>query len=241
MALPKLSSRDRAYIDSLVQLFQAHQPTLQVVLDNLEREIWSKPALKEYVHTIRKRTKDPEHLRKKLARKAIDAKARGRNLAITTGNLFQKINDLAGMRILHLHSDQFSRINQALQQLFSDHSYRMIESPRARTWDDESRKYFRSIGIDTMRSPSLYTSIHYVIQPNTTARFTCEIQVRTLMEEVWGEVDHSINYPIPSNSLACREQILALARSTSACSRLVDAIFRSDMEFKRSMSPSAKR
>jgi len=45
------------------------------------------------------------------------------------------------------------------------------------------------------------------------------------MEEVWGEVDHSINYPRPVDSIACKEQILALARSTSAATRLVDSIF----------------
>jgi ppGpp synthetase/RelA/SpoT-type nucleotidyltranferase len=54
---------------------------------------------------------------------------------------------------------------------------------------------------------------------------TAEIQVRTLMEEVWGEVDHTMNYPYPVESLACREQLKVLARVTSSASRLVDSIF----------------
>jgi putative GTP pyrophosphokinase len=45
------------------------------------------------------------------------------------------------------------------------------------------------------------------------------------MEEVWGEVDHKLNYPHPTESVACREQIRALARSTSSATRLVDSIF----------------
>jgi ppGpp synthetase/RelA/SpoT-type nucleotidyltranferase len=45
------------------------------------------------------------------------------------------------------------------------------------------------------------------------------------MEEVWGEVDHAINYPHRNESVACREQIRALARSTSSATRLVDSIF----------------
>jgi ppGpp synthetase/RelA/SpoT-type nucleotidyltranferase len=45
------------------------------------------------------------------------------------------------------------------------------------------------------------------------------------MEEVWGEVDHTLNYPHPTDSVPCREQIRALARSTSSATRLVDAIF----------------
>jgi putative GTP pyrophosphokinase len=74
-------------------------------------------------------------------------------------------------------------------------------------------------------SPSLYTSVHYVIAPNRKTGLTCEIQVRTLAEELWGEVDHTLNYPLKSMSLACREQIKVLARVTSSCTRLVDAIF----------------
>jgi putative GTP pyrophosphokinase len=71
----------------------------------------------------------------------------------------------------------------------------------------------------------MYTSVHYIIKPNSTAKITCEIQVRTLMEEVWGEVDHLINYPHKSQLISIREQIKTLARVTSSCSRLVDSIF----------------
>jgi len=73
----------------------------------------------------------------------------------------------------------------------------------------------------------MYTSVHYVVESNSSTRATCEIQVRTLAEELWGEVDHTMNYPHESSVLSCREQIKVLARVTSSCSRLVDSIFRS--------------
>ncbi len=140
-------------------------------------------------------------------------------------NLFGKINDLAGLRLLHLHTRQFANINQCLTRIFGEQHYRIVEQPTARAWDDESRDYFKSIGIKCVKSDSMYTSVHYVIAPNR--QYTCEIQVRTLAEELWGEVDHSMNYPKKTESLACREQIKVLARVTSSCSRLVDSIFRS--------------
>jgi ppGpp synthetase/RelA/SpoT-type nucleotidyltranferase len=159
-----------------------------------------------------------------------DYKAKGKNFPVTSKNLFVKINDLAGLRILHLYTQQVGAISAGLQELFVEESYTLLEGPTARTWDDESRSFFKSINIKTKKSPSLYTSIHYVIKPNRKTKYTCEIQVRTLMEEVWGEVDHSINYPHRSKSLACREQIAALARATSSCTRLVDSIFRSHVD-----------
>jgi ppGpp synthetase/RelA/SpoT-type nucleotidyltranferase len=83
---------------------------------------------------------------------------------------------------------------------------------------------------DDVKSQSLYTSVHYVIAPNVKKRYTCEIQVRTLAEELWGEVDHTLNYPHPSESVPCREQIKVLARVTSSCTRLVDSIFLSHLD-----------
>ncbi len=230
MSAVKLRRIERKEIDSLVELFQSHIETFDVIMANLRREILGRKALATKIHSLRSRVKDPEHLRDKLERKLREAKAKRRPISINAGNLFANINDLGGLRIIHLHTGQIEEIDSELRRLFRDHSYKLIEGPIARTWDDESRKYFSKIGIRTIKSDSLYTSIHYVIRTNTSTRYTCEIQVRTLMEEVWGEVDHSINYPHRTGSIACQEQILALARATSACSRLVDAIFRSHSE-----------
>jgi putative GTP pyrophosphokinase len=75
----------------------------------------------------------------------------------------------------------------------------------------------------------MYTSVHYVVQANQRTKVTCEIQVRTLMDEVWAEVSHRVNYPTPSPSKACQEQLKVLARLTSGCTRLVDSIFKSHL------------
>ena len=72
----------------------------------------------------------------------------------------------------------------------------------------------------------LYTSIHYVIKPRENSPVSCEIQVRTLFEEIWGEIDHLVNYPEPTDNVACREQIGVLARLVGAGSRLADSIYR---------------
>ena len=106
----------------------------------------------------------------------------------------------------------------------------IAEGPTAKTWDDETREYFQAIGMATEQSLTMYTSVHYVIASNSRTSYTCELQVRTLADEVWGEVDHTINYPHPSDSVECREQIKVLARVSSSCSRRVDSIFKSHEE-----------
>ena len=195
--------------------------------NSLAEQIQTSQAFLPHIHSLKTRMKDPKHLRDKLERKLRECKKNGKAFTISKANLFMRVNDLAGLRILHVHTQQAGPIIEALLALFAEEVYSVVEGPTARTWDDESRAFFRRLNIKTKKSPSLYTSIHFVIKPNKRTRYTCEIQLRTLMEEVWGEVDHSINYPYKSQSTACREQIAALARVTSACSRLVDSIFRS--------------
>lgn len=214
-------------IDKIVAHYRQEesQSLLSIFKEQLLVALRESQSLTPFVHSIKSRIKEPEHLRQKLLRKLRESKQQRSRFHITPENLFVEIGDLAGIRILHLYTRQFSKINDALQEIFSNYKYRVIEGPFARTWDVEYRGYFQNLGVEVQESETLYTSVHYLIESASSTRMTCEIQVRTLMEEVWGEVDHSINYPTPITNIACGEQIKVLARVTSSATRLVDSIF----------------
>lgn len=235
-----LTMADRKLLLKLVDHYKQNQDRFETLLDQLRSVVTSDKELARHIHSIKWRTKDPDHLFNKLAKKLQEAKEAGKSFPINSKNLFSKINDLAGFRVLHLYTRQFETINDCLKRLFSEYKYELLEGPEARTWDDESREYFDALAVKCKSSTSLYTSVHYVIAPNTQTLFTCEIQVRTLAEELWGEVNHTLNYPEPSNSLPCREQLKVLARVTSSCSRLVDSIFTSADDFGRTPKKTPK-
>jgi putative GTP pyrophosphokinase len=241
MKPPVPGKKDLALINDLVQHAKANENIFANLLGNLFNDLSADKQLMRNVHSMKSRIKDPDHLRDKLIRKWTEARKKHREFTINRDNLFVKINDLAGFRILHLHTRQFWQINKCLERIFEEERYRVIEGPSARTWDDESREYFRSINIRCVKSSTLYTSVHYVIAPNKKTTYSCEIQVRTLAEELWGEVDHTINYPYATDSLACKEQIKVLARVTSSCSRLVDSIFLSHTDHQQARKPAAPR
>jgi putative GTP pyrophosphokinase len=212
-------------ISRIVDHFVANERRVSGFLNAVLAHINQSKDLQSRVHSIKHRIKDPEHLREKLTRKAREAWEARKPFKINPDNLLRKVTDLAGIRILHLHTSQFSGIDSELRSIFDEQKFRLIEGPFARTWDDEYREFFKALGVKPQKSPTLYTSVHYVIASGSQTTVTCEIQVRTLMEEVWGEVDHTINYPHPANDVSCREQIRALARATSSATRLVDSIF----------------
>ena len=225
-----ISSAENKRIDALVEHYLANRAKFNTILYQLSGYVAASRVLDSHVHSTKQRTKDPDHLRSKLVRKLLKSKTSPEPFDINKDNLFKQINDLAGFRILHLHTRQVKDIHDELFSIFDEQRWILVEGPVAKTWDDESRGYFRAMGWATEVSECMYTSVHYVVQPNSRSELTCELQVRTLMEEVWGEVDHTINYPVKSPSQSCREQIKVLARLTSSCSRLVDSIFLANLE-----------
>lgn len=225
MLVHSLSKQEMKEIDALVAHYESHRELFLRFLDQVKAIFFNCQALVPYIHSMKWRLKDPSHLREKLIRKALETKKKGMKFGITKQNLFERITDLVGFRILHLHTRQIEHISKIVVDLLREEQLVLIEGPIARTWDDESRDYFRRVSIKTIDSKTMYTSVHYVFKANKQTECACELQVRTLAEELWGEVDHMINYPQEVDNVVCREQIKVLARVTSSCSRLVDSIF----------------
>lgn len=182
------------------------------------------------IHTIKSRLKSEESLRDKLQRKNEEGKT------ITNENFTNEITDLVGVRILHLHLEQFKHIHEEILSQIENGEWELFENPKAYSWDDEAISLYQSLGINTQKKDQ-YTSVHYVvrIKNNDPNPIYCEIQVRTLFEEIWGEIDHTINYPHKTSSVACTEQLKNLSKMIMTGRSMVDSIFRSHTEYIESL------
>ena len=214
------SNGTMAAIEEYVKHKHVFQRFLNAVVDSFKLE----PKLNDYgkpiLHSIKHRLKDESHLEKKLARKSDPVES------ITAENVFERITDLAGVRVLHLYQDQLPIIHQFIMSMVASGDWALNERPVAYSWDPESQKFFEALALEVKIKESYYTSIHYVVRPVNDERVKCEIQVRTLFEEIWGEIDHTINYPEQSTSRATKEQLRVLSKLVSTGSRLADSIFR---------------
>lgn len=221
--------------DRLISLVQSKLYLFKIYQAGVVSVFREDPLLKTdppTIHSIRTRIKDLDHLRSKLVRKVEEG------IKLTEANIFDVITDIAGVRVLHLHQQQFALIHESIQGQVKRGDWVLHEKPKAYTWDPESQDFFVSFGLDVQVKESYYTSIHYVVRPRPDSEVSCEIQVRTLFEEIWGEIDHTVNYSYPTTSLACREQIRVLARLVGAGSRLADSIFRSHTEHQEKFAQS---
>jgi ppGpp synthetase/RelA/SpoT-type nucleotidyltranferase len=210
--------------DAIVASVKSQHLTLELFRQQVAAFFVDNPKLRQgnpaIVHSVKSRMKSEESIRSKIERKLAD----GENIDAT--NAFFKITDFAGVRVLHLLQDQFSEIHDAISQHLGQGEWVLAEPPKAYTWDPDAEAYFKSLGLNTELKESRYTSVHYVVKPRAESIASCEIQVRTLWEEIWGEVDHAINYPTECKVLSCVEQIRVLARLVATGTRLGDSIFK---------------
>ncbi len=215
-------------IDAAIEAYQRDKHLFEKFLNGVVDSFRLEPRLNTYgnplIYTIKSRLKDPSHLREKISRKWSDADP------ITAENLFARVTDLAGVRVLHLYQDQFPEIHNHIQKQVEAGDWFLREPPVAYSWDPEASGFFESMGLIAKTKDSYYTSIHYVVAPKKDSPIYCEIQVRTLFEEIWGEIDHTINYPTPTQSNSCKEQLRVLSKLVSTGTRLADSIFRTQKE-----------
>jgi ppGpp synthetase/RelA/SpoT-type nucleotidyltranferase len=204
---------------------------LKIFMDGVQHYVGDHPELRasgrEIVHSYKSRLKDREHLRAKLARKRAEEKP------ISYQNFFDQVTDLAGVRIIHLFQEHIEQIDSVIRRKIDAGDWVLAERATAYTWDPEAAEFFGKFDFEVVTKPTSYTSVHYLIRPRSDSPLCCEVQVRTLFEEIWGEVDHQINYPIPTTSLACREQIKVLSKIVGAGSRLLDSLHRVHQDYKK--------
>jgi putative GTP pyrophosphokinase len=143
-----------------------------------------------HVHSLKFRIKDPEHLVAKLIRKKLERP----KLSFDVHSYPEKVSDLIGVRALHLFKDQWKPIHEFVRQTWKLHekpiaNYR--EGDPAGLLDD-----FRSSKLQLKKHRFGYRSIHYVLALQPPRRtHLAELQVRTVFEEGWSEIDHGVRYP----------------------------------------------
>lgn len=148
------------------------------------------------VHSVRYRVKDGEHLLAKLVRKASAGKEKYQN--INKNNYFEIVSDLVGVRALHLFKDDCFDIDSAIRS-----TWKLNEDPVAYVREGDPQDLsnrFREIGLDVKSHSAGYRSVHYVCSSQPLQRkVLVEVQVRTIFEEGWSEIDHRVRYPNYSN------------------------------------------
>lgn len=161
----------------------------------------------EKVHSVRYRIKDAEHVIEKIIRKKIQ----GDTTKITVENYKTILTDLIGIRALHLFKEDWSVIHELIRSMWE-----FKEKPVANYRQGDSLEYlkkFEELDCTIKEHKFGYRSTHYVIETKPAKKvYYGEIQVRTIFEEAWSEIDHTIRYPYDQDNVLFGQFLLILNR-----------------------------
>lgn len=171
------------------------------------------PAKDLPFHSYSGRVKTPYHLIEKIIRKRSTNDTKYGKMLVS--DYYKYITDLIGCRILLVYKRDWESVHNYLTGLFPNDTSRYIDSnhfassydkanasvsqpymaepPVAHTRLGDSEIYQNKLKV---LNNHYYRSLHYVLR---YGEYYVEIQVRTLFEEAWGEVDHDVLYPYHKN------------------------------------------
>ena len=163
------------------------EKNLQVVAEGLVKT-YSQNFKK--IHLTCCRIKSPGNLIAKIIREKFIDKNKA---VITITNYRTEVEDLIGIRLLHVFKDDWKKIHERLKSLIQ------IEGiPTANYRDGDDFEFINDVvseGIKPEKDENGYRSIHYKTKHFVGCNVSVEIQVRTLFEEAWSEISHETIYP----------------------------------------------
>jgi ppGpp synthetase/RelA/SpoT-type nucleotidyltranferase len=146
------------------------------------------------VHSVRWRIKDPKHLIEKIVRKR--ASGIEKYLDISPVNYHEVVTDLIGVRAIHLFKEDLLPINNEIRSRWN-----LAERPIIYIREGDVEGMTQSPDFSIEKHALGYRSAHYLIESSPSKqKVTAELQIRTIFEEGWSEIDHSLRYPNHSDN-----------------------------------------
>ncbi len=163
---------------------------------------------------------------------------------LNSGNYYKIITDISGIRILIRYREQWQQVHEWLWERYykGDEWYLhdfvkdykanegksfIAEKPKVYYRNQQDKIFYEQIGkdiFDFRMSDEGYNSIHYLI--NVDGKYI-EIQLRTILDEAWGECTHDIVYKGTNNSQMQELEYLAqcLSQQTMAAETITNLIY----------------
>lgn len=177
------------------------------------------------VHTISTRIKDPEHLLAKIVNRK--RKNDKKYCKLDKTNYEKFVTDLLGIRCLVIFKADWISFHEYIMSKFDndvtyyirdsiadfdpdENHYYFAEEPKVHIRNGDFRDIYEGVlSTDCIMDGKIYRAVHYIIKYKG---IYLEIQLRTLFEESWSEIDHAIAYPYYKEDPILREYTELLNR-----------------------------
>lgn len=230
------------YDDFVLKKDEKYQTIMDEFLDTYLKDINKEKSEEEEkvrIHSVRSRVKNPEHLLAKIIRKKQENHKKYKNL--DKSNYEKFVTDLIGIRCLVLFKADWQGFHYYILSKFDnnveyyirdslldfdddDTHFYIAEKPKVHIRNGDARDiYDEVLPPDSVIDGKVYRSVHYIIKYKGVY---LEIQVRTLFEEGWGEIDHAVVYPYYQNDKILKEYTELLNRLSGLADEMSSFFYR---------------
>ncbi|WP_297489139.1 GTP pyrophosphokinase [uncultured Cetobacterium sp.] len=214
--------------EELIKIYEDYTE-LVPYLEKEAEHILSKLIDTEGVHSVRRRVKRPIHLIEKIIRKGKKYSERG----ITVNNYKEIVTDLIGIRVLHLFKDDWKCIHGEITKLWDTKETPQINIRRGDYNIPDLKNNIQDLNCEIIVRDHGYRSIHYLVGVPITKKDEAlvEIQVRTVFEEAWSEIDHLMRYPYDIDNPVITEYLAIFNRIVGSADEMGMFIKKMKKEF----------
>jgi len=175
-------------------------------------------------HSITSREKDPEDLREKIIREGEVPDA-----------LFNSITDLAGVRIIAYFPSDVDKIVPLIEKAFEVDSKHSVDK---RLSSDPALFGYASVHFVVEFRPELRKLIEYSLFD----KMKCEIQVRTILQHAWAEIEHDVVYKSPGEiPFRVRRRFACLAGLLEIADREFESLRQDEMAVRQAIQSRIKK
>ncbi|MBS3957065.1 MAG: hypothetical protein KGZ40_06020 [Clostridiales bacterium] len=207
------ADEQRAFLDAYTEyieftLLPARDELLQIILPWQDPVYWEsrvepEKPLPTPIHRLRDRVKRPESVIDKIARKPADFPLGLKAESIET------MTDTLGFRIVTHFLTDLARVDEAIRS--TPELELATDDPPVAYLDEELAQRI-GLSMKCEQKDSGYASVHYClrVRPDASRLYEppwVEVQVRTLTEDTWSEIEHQLGYkPNKQTSFAVSKQ-----------------------------------
>lgn len=180
------------------------------------------------VHSVKARVKDENHLIEKIIRKTENRRRKyGQDFNFTVENYKDEITDLVGIRVIHIFKEDWEEIHNFITKMWN------VNEIVANIRKGDNTKTFEDLGIEVCSRLSGYRSVHYLVESYpTTEKVITEVQVRTIFEEGYGEIDHQLRYSLNEIPEILEQNLMLLNRIAGSSDEMASLINLLSKNFK---------
>ncbi len=144
----------------------------------------------------------------------------------------KKMHDLFGARVVVFFPRQVAMIDRELRK---EKQFRLVQSVSPKAYLSQESLEHLGLSPDDFdlrgQKPSGYSSLHYIltVPAETNLHFSeipFELQVRTMLEETWSEIDHQLGYkPDRHTAFSVRRQFKVISDHLRAVDQHFDFLY----------------